>query len=286
MGKLFIVATPIGNLKDITFRAIEVLKECPIIAAEDTRHTAILLKAYNIEGKRLISYHKYNEKQRIELLLNYLIKENLDVALVSNAGTPCISDPGYEIVRAAREHNIEIIPIPGPSSLTTALSISGLPINEFLFLGFLSKEETKRRNCLLNIRKSKINTFVLYESPKRIFKLLSLIKEIFPNSVLCICKELTKKFEKSYFGEITQVTEEISRDPYKEKGEYTIIVHWKDYDVSEENISIEALIIDEIIKNNLSWKEGIDYVVKKYNLSKKDVYKKSLELKEKLKEML
>lgn len=287
MGKLFVVATPIGNLKDITLRAIEVLKGCAIIAAEDTRHTSILLKTYNIEGKKLISYHKYNEEKRTELLLNYLINEDMDVALVSNAGTPCISDPGYEIVNAAREKNIEVIPIPGPSSITAALSISGLPTNKFIFLGFLPKEENKTRDNLLNIKESNINTFVIFESPKRINNLLNLINEIFPNSLLCVCRELTKKFEKTYYGKISQVIEEIEKDPYKEKGEYTIIVYWKDLKEKEkEKISIEALIIDEILKNKLSWKEAIDLVAKKYHLPKKEVYKKSLEIKEKLKEML
>lgn len=287
MGKLFVVATPIGNLKDITLRAIEVLQECPIIAAEDTRHTSILLKTYNIKGKKLVSYHKYNEEKRIELLLNYLINKDMDVALVSNAGTPCISDPGYEIVNAAREKNIEVIPIPGPSSITAALSISGLPTNEFIFLGFLPKEENKTRNNLLNIKESNINTFVIFESPKRINNLLYLIKEIFPDSLLCVCRELTKKFEKTYYGKISQVIEEIEKDPYKEKGEYTVIVYWKDLKEKEkEKISIEALIINEIVKNKISWKEAIDLVAKKYHVSKKEVYKKSLEIKEKLKEML
>lgn len=287
MGKLFVVATPIGNLKDITLRAIEVLKECPIIAAEDTRHIRILLNAYNIEGKKLVSYHKYNEEKRVALLLNYLINKDMDVALVSNAGTPCISDPGYEIVNAARDKNIEIIPIPGPSSITAALSISGLPINEFIFLGFLPKEENKIRNNLLNIKKSKINTFIIFESPKRIFNLLYLIKELFPDSLLCICKELTKKFEKTYYGKINQIIEEIEKDPYKEKGEYTVIVYWKDLKKEEkEEISVEALIIDEIVKNKFSWKDAIEIVAKKYHLPKKEIYRKSLELKEKLKEML
>lgn len=287
MGRLFVVATPIGNLKDITLRAIEVLKDCPIIAAEDTRHTSVLLKTYNIEGKKLISYHKYNEEKRTELLLNYLIDKDTDVALVSNAGTPCISDPGYEIVKLAREKNIEIIPIPGPSSITTALSISGLPINEFLFLGFLHKEENKIRNIFLNIKKSKINTFIVFESPKRILRLLSLIKEIFPDSLLCICRELTKKFEKSYYGKIDHIIEEIEKDPYKEKGEYTVIVYWKDSkEDKEESLSIEALVIDEIIKKKLSWKEAIEEVAKKHHIPKKEIYKKVLELKEKLKEML
>ncbi|MGB9767368.1 MULTISPECIES: 16S rRNA (cytidine(1402)-2'-O)-methyltransferase [Dictyoglomus] len=284
MGKLYVVATPIGNLRDITLRAIETLKACPVIAAEDTRHTSILLKTYNIQDKILISYHKYNEEKRIELFLDFLLNKNMDIALVSDAGTPCISDPGYKIVKAVREKNIEVIPIPGPSSLTASLSVSGLPLNEFLFLGFLPKEENKKVNKLREIKKSKINTFIIYESPKRIIKTLNIIREIFSNSTVCICRELTKKFEKTYYGEIKKVIEEINNDPYKEKGEYTVIVSWEDNMEREVSFSIEALLIDQIVKHNISLKEAIYKVSKLYNIPKKEVYKKSLELKNKLKE--
>ncbi|MCX7719922.1 MAG: 16S rRNA (cytidine(1402)-2'-O)-methyltransferase [Dictyoglomus thermophilum] len=284
MGKLYVVATPIGNLKDITIRAIDVLKMCPVIAAEDTRHTLILLKAYNIEDKILISYHKYNEEKRTELFLDFLLNKNMDVALVSDAGTPCISDPGYKIVRAAREKNIEVVSIPGPSSLTASLSISGLPTNEFLFIGFLPKEENKKLEKLLEIKKSNIKTFVIYESPKRIIKSLNTIKEVFPNSTICVCRELTKKFERTYYGDIEKVLLEISNDPYKEKGEYTVIVFWQNNLEYEETLSIEALLIDQVVKHKISLKEAVNIVAKMYNIPKKEIYKKSIELKNKFKE--
>uniref|UniRef100_A0A7C3MJ20 Ribosomal RNA small subunit methyltransferase I n=1 Tax=Dictyoglomus thermophilum TaxID=14 RepID=A0A7C3MJ20_DICTH len=287
MGKLYVVATPIGNLKDITFRAIEVLKSCPIIAAEDTNHTKILLKKYEIENKTIISYHKYNEEKRVKLFLDLLIKKNLDIALVSDAGTPCISDPGYQIVKTARENNIDVIPIPGPSSLIAALSISGLPLNTFYFAGFLPKS-SKRTEYLKKIEEKEIETFVIYESPKRIDELLQDILKIFPNSILCVCRELTKTFEKVYYGNIEKVIEEVNKDPYKEKGEYTIIVHRerkakKDF---KKDISIEAILFDELIKQDLSLKDAIEKVSKKLNIPKKEVYKASINLKEKIKRIL
>jgi 16S rRNA (cytidine1402-2'-O)-methyltransferase len=288
MGKLYVVATPIGNLKDITLRAIEVLKNCPIIAAEDTNHTKILLKRYEIENKTIISYHKYNEEKRVKLFLDLLINKNLDIALVSDAGTPCISDPGYQIVKAARENNIDVIPIPGPSSLIAALSVSGLPLNTFYFAGFLPKSSNKRIEYLKKMEEKEIETFVIYESPKRIDELLQDILKVFPNSILCVCRELTKTFEKVYYGNIEKVIEEVNKDPYKEKGEYTVIVHWEGEAKKKlrNDISIEALLFDELIKQDLSLKDAIEKVSKKLNISKKEVYKASINIKEKIKKIL
>jgi len=279
MGKLYVVATPIGNLKDITYRAIEVLNNCDLIAAEDTRHTSILLKHYNIETK-LISYHKYNEEERSKLLISYILEKNMDVALVSNAGTPCISDPGYRIVKDAREKGIEVIPIPGPSAVMTALSVSGIPINHFLFLGFLPKKESEREEIIRSIKKRGIETVVIYESPKRIISLAELIAKELPNSTVCFFCELTKVFERSYIGKIYDVLEELKNDPNANIGEYTIIIY--NEEKAEEvklEVSIEALIIDIIVKEGVSLKEAIEIVSKKFDLPKNQVYKRALELK-------
>lgn len=279
MGKLYVVATPIGNLKDITYRAIEVLNNCDLIAAEDTRHTSILLKHYNIETK-LISYHKYNEEERSKLLISYILEKNMDVALVSNAGTPCISDPGYRIVKDAREKGIEVIPIPGPSAVMTALSVSGIPINHFLFLGFLPKKESEREEIIRSIKKRGIETVVIYESPKRIISLAELIAKELPNSTVCFFCELTKVFERSYIGKIYDVLEELKNDPNANIGEYTIIIY--NEEKAEEvklEVSIEALIIDTIVKEGVSLKEAIEIVSKKFDLPKNQVYKRALELK-------
>jgi 16S rRNA (cytidine1402-2'-O)-methyltransferase len=279
MGRLYVVATPIGNLKDITYRAIEVLNSCSLIAAEDTRNTMKLLKKYGIKTP-LISYHKFNEDERAKLLISYILEKNMDISLVSDAGTPCISDPGYEIVRLAREMNIEVIGIPGPSAVMTALSISGLPVNQFSFYGFLPKEKNKRGKVLKEIKDQKIETFVLYESPKRILELAELILQEFSNAQVCFCSELTKVFEKSFYGNIKDVLEKLKSEPNIELGEYTIVVYNR-YKEEEETrkISIEALLIDTIVKEKCTLKEAIESVSRDYKISKKEVYKKSLELK-------
>ncbi len=279
MGRLYVVATPIGNLKDITYRAIEVLNNCDLIAAEDTRHTSILLKHYNIETK-LISYHKYNEEERSRLLIGYILEKDMDVALVSNAGTPCISDPGYRIVKDAREKGIEVIPIPGPSAVMAALSVSGVPINHFLFLGFLPKKESEREEIIRSIKRKDIETVVLYESPKRILSLAELIARELPDSTVCFFCELTKVFERSYIGKIYDVLEELKNDPNVGVGEYTIVIYnEKETEKIDLEVSIEALIIDAIAKEGVSLKEAIEIVSKKFNLPKNRVYKKALELK-------
>lgn len=280
MGKLYVVATPIGNLKDITYRAVEVLSNCDLIAAEDTRHTSILLKHYNIKTK-VISYHKYNEEERSKLLINYIVEKGMDVALVSNAGTPCISDPGYRIVRDARDRGIDVIPVPGPSAVMTALSVSGIPISHFLFLGFLPKKETERENIIRDIKQKGIETIVLYESPKRIISLAELIARELPNATVCFFCELTKVFERSYVGDIKTVLENLKNDTKTNLGEYTVIIYNREKPVQESRIetSIEALLIDFIVKEGITLKEAVEKVAKSFNLPRNQVYKKALELK-------
>lgn len=280
MGKLYVVATPIGNLKDITHRAIEVLNSCDLIAAEDTRHTSILLKHYNIKTK-MISYHKYNEEERSRLLIDYIIEKGMDIALVSSAGTPCISDPGYRIVKEARERGIDVIPIPGPSAIMAALSVAGIPIEHFLFLGFLPKKETEREKIIRDIKQKGIETVVLYESPKRIISLAELIAKELPNATACFFCELTKIFERSYVGDIKTVLEKLKSDTKTNVGEYTVVIYNKEKYPQESKLetSIEALIVDSIVKENLTLKEAIERVAKNFSLPRNRVYKKALELK-------
>lgn len=191
-GTLYIVATPIGNLKDITFRAIETLKEVALIAAEDTRHTKILLDKYDIKTPTT-SYFEYNKVQKTDYLLR-LLSDGRSVALVSDAGTPGISDPGYRIIRMCIDNNIPVVPIPGPSGLVTALTISGKPTDKFTFEGFLSNKSAKRQNQLKKLRDEK-RTIIIYESPHRIVKLLEDILEIYGDIDIVVARELTKKFE-------------------------------------------------------------------------------------------
>ncbi|MBU0606045.1 MAG: 16S rRNA (cytidine(1402)-2'-O)-methyltransferase [Candidatus Omnitrophica bacterium] len=191
-GTLYIVSTPIGNLADMTLRGIEMLKSVDLIAAEDTRHTKILLDRYQIPT-RMTSYFEYNKIQKTEYLLEVL-REGKSVALVSDAGTPGISDPGYRIIRMCIDNNIPVIPVPGASGLLTALVVSGKPTDKFTFEGFLSNKPIKRKKQLKKL-KDEARTVVLYESPHRIVKLLADILEVYGDVEIVIAREMTKKFE-------------------------------------------------------------------------------------------
>lgn len=214
---LYIVATPIGNLKDITFRALETLKEVGTIVCEDTRVTSILLNKYGIK-KPLVSLNEYNEEQTVYSVIAKL--ENEDVALVSDAGTPLISDPGFRLVAMAKKKGFKIIPIPGPSALIAALSASALPTDKFIFLGFLPKTPSKAEGVLM-ASKSLGMTVIIYESPHRILQTLKVIQEIFGDIEVTLARELTKKFEEIRSLRISEhLLEYVSKNP---KGEFTIL---------------------------------------------------------------
>ncbi len=281
MGKLYVVATPIGNLNDFSKRAIDTLKEVDIILCEDTRHSLILLNHYDIKNK-LLSYHKFNEKEKTLSIIKDL--ETKDVALITDAGTPCISDPGYILVNEARKNNIEVIGVGGISAVITALSVSGLNTKSFSFYGFFPRETKDKKDLIENIKKSDINLFIFYESPKRILKTLEYLKQELIEFNICICSDLTKLHEKTYFGSIDKVLEEINNNPNSSLGEYTFIIEKKQQEQEEQNISLEARLLDIIIKENVSMKEAIDLLNKKDNkLSKKDIYNASLNIKDKIK---
>ncbi len=206
MPKLYIVPTPIGNLKDITLRALEVLREVKYIACEDTRRTLILLNHYDIKGKKLISYYEPKEEKQIPKILKILEKE--DVALVTDAGTPSISDPGYRLIRRCIEEGIEIEVLPGPSSVITALVGSGLPPDRFLFVGFPPKKGTK--GFFEELKKCEDTTVIAFENPNRVLKTLKIISEVFGEDIkTCIARELTKVHEEYIRGTIKEVIEEI-----------------------------------------------------------------------------
>ena len=189
---LYIVSTPIGNLKDITFRAVETLKSVDLIAAEDTRHTQILMKHYQIDTP-LTSYFEHNQFKKGEYLLQ-LLKEGKDVALVTDAGTPGISDPGYQLIQLAKENDISVTVIPGPTALIAALTASGLPCHNFIFEGFLPVKSAARRKKLEQF-KGEERTIIFYESPYRLTKTLKDIEEVLGNPTVVCARELTKKFE-------------------------------------------------------------------------------------------
>lgn len=221
MSKLYIVATPIGNLGDISQRALGVLGGVDLIVCEDTRVTQKLLARYKIK-KQLLSYYQHSKLTKIEQIIS-LLDSGKDIALVTDAGTPGISDPGGKLINLAIEqlNNLTIIPIPGPSALTTALSISGLPADRFLFLGFLPHKKG-RQKFLEEVAKTKY-TVVFYESTHRIFKTLNQLKEILSGTrSVVVCRELTKKFETIYRGNVDEVIRKIREDEIK--GEFVIIV--------------------------------------------------------------
>jgi len=215
-GKLFVVATPIGNLEDITLRAIRTLKECDFILCEDTRRAKILLKHYGIE-KSLISYFEGNEEKRIPEVID-LLKEGKNIALISDAGTPLISDPGYRLVKRCREEGIDVLPVPGPSAVIAALSVSGLETDRFMFLGFPPQKKGKRRNLLENVKDFE-GSIVFYVSPYDIKEFLEEVLEVLGDRRVCICREMTKFFEEYLYGKLSEV-----KDKVKEKGEFVVVV--------------------------------------------------------------
>ena len=270
-GKLFLVATPIGNLEDITFRAINILKEVDIIAAEDTRHTLKLLNHYEI-SKPLISYHRHNEEVKSEILINKLL-EGDNIALVTDAGTPGISDPGEEVVKEAIKNNIEVIPIPGACALVNALIASGLNTKEFLFFGFLPLNKKNRDNALNKIKKAK-STVILYEAQHKLIKTLQdLLKNV--GDINCVlAREITKIHEEFIRGNISNLLEQI-QEP---KGEHVILLdlnNLENENDSEDEISQKT--VEEQYKiyeaQGMNKKEIIKKIAKNKNVPKNEIYK-------------
>lgn len=216
---LYLVATPIGNLEDITLRALRTLKECDVVAAEDTRRSGQLLKHFGI-SKPLLSYFQFNEAKRSEEILERL-RRGEKVALVTDAGSPAISDPGERVVRAAIEAGFRVESVPGPSALVAALTASGLPTEEFHFIGFLAHKSGQRRKKLEAL-KAIAGTLVLYESPYRIEKLLNELNEVFPNHQVVLARELTKKFEEFLRGTASELLEVLKKRSLK--GEFVVMV--------------------------------------------------------------
>ncbi len=218
-GTLYLVATPIGNLEDITFRAVRTLRECNIIAAEDTRRTGQLLKHLGI-AKPLLSYFQFNEAKRSEQIIERLAQGQI-VALVTDAGTPAISDPGERVVKAALSRGLRVEPVPGPCALVAALTASGLPTDEFHFIGFLPHKSGQRRNKLETLRHIP-GTAVLYESPFRIEKLLAELHELFPACMIVLARELTKRFEEFLRGTPAELLELLKQKPAR--GEFVVLL--------------------------------------------------------------
>jgi 16S rRNA (cytidine1402-2'-O)-methyltransferase len=272
MPSLYVVATPIGNLEDITLRAIRVLREVKLIAAEDTRKTKRLLKAYDIDTP-MTSYYEHSKQSKLSYILERL--DEGDVALVSEAGMPGISDPGYELITAATERGNKVVPIPGPSAIVTALAVSALPTDRFYFLGFLPHRENARRRLLESIA-GETGTIVVLESPHRLAASLDNIREILGDRRLAVCRELTKLHEEIFRGTVSEAIERF-KEP---RGEFTLVIAGRgnrDRPVLTEDIEKQ---LHQLYLKGSTAKEAIAVVAGKTGLSKKVLYQAWLRLDE------
>ena len=268
-GTLYIVATPIGNLEDLSFRAVRVLREADRIACEDTLHTRRLLDHYGIE-KPLLSYHEHNEKERTEELLREL-EEGRNVALVSDAGTPLIADPGYRIVHAARERGIPVSPIPGPSAVMAALSAGGLATDAFLFAGFLPAK-TGARQRALEAWQSLEATLVFYEAPHRVVESLRAIAEVVGDRRVVVARELTKIHEEFLDGTAASIADTLEARPAI-KGEFTIMVARAEQAPPPDPAGIEAEVA-ALVAAGTPRMDALKAVARRCGLSKREVYRR------------
>jgi len=273
LGTLYIVATPIGNQSDISFRALETLSKVDVCAAEDTRKSMILFNYYQISTK-LISYHKYSEHNKLDYFINQL-KKGKDVALISDAGTPLISDPGYLLVKKARQLLINVIPIPGSSSLTAAVSVSGLPVNRFTFYGF-SPRQAKSRKEFINSINDDINTSVVFESGKRIETFLKSLIALSPQREVFVAREITKEHESFYFGKISKVLNELTSQKYSLKGEFVIVIRGKLEHEIPDFLSKEQEEILKILLKNMRKNDALLLASKVFGINKNSIYKNLL----------
>jgi 16S rRNA (cytidine1402-2'-O)-methyltransferase len=273
-GRLYLVATPVGNLEDITLRALRILKEVDLVACEDTRHTAKLLTRYEIRTPRE-SYHKYNEESRALQLIE-MLREGKNIALVSDSGTPLVSDPGYEIVSSCRREGIEVIPIPGPSAAIAALTGSGLPSDSFFFAGFLPPKSSQRKRRLEELAGIPA-TMILYEAPHRLLTCLDDMNAVWGPRRCCIARELTKIHEEFVQGTIPELIEIFHARP-SVQGEITIIIE-RGEDVPETIEYPESLkehLEEEIRKTGLSRNEALKSVAIKRGMTRREAYNELL----------
>lgn len=279
MSKLYIVPTPIGNLKDISFRVLEVLKEADRIACEDTRVTSKLLNRYEIK-KPLINYREHNEMEASDFILEK-IESGETIALVTDAGMPGISDPGETIVKKATQRGIEVIVLPGPSALINALVASGLSTGRFTFIGFLDKAKKKKRDELSEL-KEREETLIFYEAPHRILDTLEAVREVFGERQISLSREITKIYEEHLRGTVSEVLHTF--DERNPKGEFVLVVSGKsEEEIKEEkekgfiNLTIKEHLI-QVMSEGTSKKDAVKLVAELRDIPKKEVYKESLEL--------
>ena len=288
-GTLYIVATPIGNLSDMSERAIETLKSVDLIAAEDTRNTAKLLSRFDIHTP-MGANHKFNEKAALDKFTGALLSGQ-SIAVVSDAGTPCINDPGYVLAAECAKLGIDIVGVPGPCAAATVVSVSGLPSDTFCFMGFFPREKKQREEVLEYIKGNRTELYVFYESPNRIIDALEYLSKDFGEDRIALCNDLTKLHERIYRGTVREVLSELSANPNADKGEYAFALYHEasaaESQDEDKGPSLEAMLTDIIVKRSCTVKDAVSLLATdasanptgKIPASKKEIYQASLNLK-------
>ena len=276
-GVLYVVATPIGNLKDIGARALEILEKVDVIAAEDTRNSKRLLQYYGI-ATPMMSLHEHNEQQASTRVIG-LLQEGRDVALVSDAGTPLISDPGFPLVRECRQQGIRVLPIPGPSALIAALSVSGLPTDRFYFEGFLPRTQQARRKLMERL-KNETATLVFYESSHRILHALEdLVAVLGGDRQICIARELSKQFEEILQGRAGDLVKQLSGNANHQKGEFVLMIAGKQQDDADQGVPEEVRELLLMLLEELPVSKAAALTARITGLKKNQLYQEALGLK-------
>ena len=280
-GTLFIVGTPIGNLGDMSPRAVETLREVDLIAAEDTRTAAMLLEKFGITGAKILPNHKFNEGNAAYGFVQDLL-QGKSIALVTDAGMPCVSDPGYLLVEAAVAAGVPVTAVPGPCAAVTAVAVSGFNALSFAFYGFLPRSAGDIRKVLRRVEKEYSPLSVFYESPNRITDTVELVEEVLPDFRVCVCNDLTKKFERIYRGTPEQVLEQLKSNPNASKGEYVLLLERSKTEQKEDTakLSPEALLVDRMVKDGVSAKEAVALLTAEKVLPKRELYDAALRLRE------
>ncbi|MBR4053686.1 MAG: 16S rRNA (cytidine(1402)-2'-O)-methyltransferase [Clostridia bacterium] len=280
-GTLSLVGTPIGNLGDMSPRAVETLKNADLIAAEDTRTTAMLLEKYGITGAKVLPNHKFNEGNAAYGFVHDLL-QGKNIALVTDAGMPCVSDPGYLLVEAAVKAGITVTAVPGPCAAVTAVAVSGFNALSFAFYGFLPRTAGEIRKVLRRVEKEYSPLSVFYESPNRITDTVALVEEVLPGCRVCVCNDLTKKFERIYRGTPGEVLEQLKSNPNAAKGEYVLLIERgkTEEGTGEEKLSPEALLVDRMVKEGISSKEAVALLASEKVLPKRELYDAAVRLRE------
>ncbi|MBR4940475.1 MAG: 16S rRNA (cytidine(1402)-2'-O)-methyltransferase [Clostridia bacterium] len=280
-GTLYVVATPIGNMGDMTSRGREVLSSADIIAAEDTRTSGVLLEKLGIGGQKLVAYHKFNEEAGASGIVR-LLAEGKNVALITDAGTPCVSDPGSVLVREAIDAGITVTAVPGASAVAAAISVSGFNTVAFSFFGFLPRRDSEIAEVFERIKKEYARVSVFYESPRRIKDTLKVICKTVPEASLCLCNDLTKKFERIYRGSPKEVLSEIEDNPDHTKGEYALVVSLPDYAEApaEEKPRSPELSILEAVLEGCSVRDAAGKLIAEGTFPKNEVKRAAIRIKE------